>query len=673
MRTVELPDGKIAEFAANTPDEVLHNFARDYINNNLGKKQSQIPPSSPTTTDFLKENIARPILIAGKNIIQGTVGGVTDLTRLATDPIQRSIANVTGIKALQPSQESTSAAIGRGADILTGGLTAPRDKTERIVQTAGEIVGGGLTGGLAKAGAKMIGTPLKGVTENVANLFSTQNPTELAGLTAAGVTAGTMNENPEGNIAGKIIAPITAGLATQGVIGAARGAGNATKSLYSSITGGGNVTAEQILARRLPKDQTAKLLDELRNAPNDSPLVLADVGGDSMRGLTRSVAKISTSKDLITDALNNRSEKAVERIANYLSKDVSNNQSYLGSIDDLIKSRSDAAAPLYSKAFIDENNKILTLPIKGNEVLFEQIIPDIKEARSTFRISNDLPDNSLEMLDNAKKMLDDKINVAQRAGENQRAKVLLGIKSELVGKMDELSLNYKKARQIFADYSALKNAQEEGLKFSTQTPEALQRVLKGLTQGEKDAYRIGVKEALQNTIQKTADGADPAKRIFGNTFKKKQLQQIFQNEIQYKNFERKMLDEIQAAKTKNTILGGSRTDFNIESDNELIGNIANAALDASQLNTRGLLRATINALQNVGVGLNKKNAVLLAKALIDRKEGIKTLERAFRLQKDPIQKRAIKEILIQISAKQTVPLMGVNSVVQSQQVNDQNN
>jgi hypothetical protein len=53
VRQVKLPDGKVAKFSDDTPDDVLHSFAKDYIDNNLvgnKERQNQSPNISKTET-----------------------------------------------------------------------------------------------------------------------------------------------------------------------------------------------------------------------------------------------------------------------------------------------------------------------------------------------------------------------------------------------------------------------------------------------------------------------------------------------------------------------------------------------------------------------------------------------------------------------------------------------
>lgn len=471
----------------------------------------------------------------------------------------------------------------------------------------------------------------------------------------------------------------------------AGGVSKAGKALFTAKT------PEDILAARLPKEQTVALLEQLKTATPDNPVLLPDIAGDSIKGLTRSVAKIPVARDIVTDALEKRSEGAVSRVTDYLSKDISPVDAYFGNLDDLSKARSDASKPLYEKvfgtgplesidakyakkmddllgrpakqgvqtegdvnAFTNAKDSLLKewkaarskqspgaiLPSKGNEELLSKIAPELKTVRSDFRLSpEEAPDNSFALLHHVKESLFDKAQVLKRQGANSQARVYDNLRAELTKKMGEASPDYKKANEVFGSFSQLKGAQEAGIDFSKLRPEEIRREMLGMNAGERDAYRIGVREGLQKVVSSTADGADPAKRIFGNEFKREQIKAVFGNESKFSEFEKKIATEIRAADTKAKVLGGSRSDYNMAGDEEFLGKVIGGMKDAARAKTNPLylLEATYNAISNKFAGINKGNAEAIANSLVNRRETIKTLENIIKREKNPIQKRVVLE------------------------------
>jgi hypothetical protein len=401
-------------------------------------------------------------------------------------------------------------------------------------------------------------------------------------------------------------------------------------------------SAEDILAARLPKEQTTALLEQLKTATLDNPVLLPDIAGDSIKGLTRSVAKISTGRDIVTDALEKRSQGAVSRVADHLSRDISPVGAYFGNLEDLTKARSDASKPLYEKVFAGT-----TLPTEGNKELLNKIAPELSTVRSDFRLSaSDAPDNSFTLLHHVKESLFDKAQVLKRQGANSQARVYDNLRVELTKKMGEVSPDYKKANEVFGGFSQLKGAQESGLDFSKLRPEEIRREVTNLTPSGRDAYRIGVRENLQKTVSSTADGADPAKRIFGNEFKREQLKAVFGNEKKFAEFEQKMGNEIRAADTKAKVLGGSRTDYNMAGDEEFLNKMISGGLTAakSKVNPLYLLEAAHNAVTNKFAGINEKNAGQLAKILVNRPDTVNALESIVAKQNNPLQKRVLNDV-----------------------------
>lgn len=395
---------------------------------------------------------------------------------------------------------------------------------------------------------------------------------------------------------------------------------------------------------------------------------LADVGGDTTAGATRAIAKVGDAKNVVQQELENRSLDAVKRVSNDLTNHVSSVDRYFGNLDDLQSAYREKAAPLYRDAFTQNKSinskvvdRILETPA-GKKALGHAAesmqndmalmgTPDAElgeQARLAGQrveggVANGL---NLRTLDYVKKGLDDQINIAQRAGENQRAASLINMKNQLVAELDAADVtgragpnsfkpeggSYANARKVASDAFKLRDAQETGRKFSTMTPEQLQMAMKDMNDAEKDAFRIGVRENLQNSVNATSDGADPAKRIFGNTQKREQLKAVFGGE-DFDKFEARMREEMQAANTKFKVLGGSRTDYNIAEDansaaGDLIENVA----------TKGPTRAAVDAgvqkvadyVRKSGLGVNEKNSVELARMLVNRGQSIESLNEIIR-------------------------------------------
>ena len=395
---------------------------------------------------------------------------------------------------------------------------------------------------------------------------------------------------------------------------------------------------EDIIAKGIRPEDAQPILDKLQEGKIS---VIPDVAGDEVKGLTRSIAKLPQAKDVVTDALDQRSFGAVKRVSEQLSKDISPVGAYFGNIDDLAKARSEIAAPLYEKAFKQNT----TLDINKNRELFNKIAPDIADAKNKFRLSSDISDNSIVMLDAAKKSLDDKIGKAIKQGERQEASILQGIKKELVSKLDQLNPDYKKARQVFSDFASIQNAQEQGLEIVKKgiTTEQVKKMIKEMSVAEKDAFRIGLREGLDRIVRNTSIGNDPAKKIFNDLSIVDKIKAALGDGKKFIDFKKRMQEEIAAADTRFKVLGGSRSDFNLSQD-DVLDKIVSGAEVARGGKTE-LLRVTVNALKNRAAGLNKKNAKQVAEILVNREKGIEALQNIINKEQSKTQQRILKDFV----------------------------
>lgn len=384
---------------------------------------------------------------------------------------------------------------------------------------------------------------------------------------------------------------------------------------------------------------------------------IADIAGDEVQGLTRAVGKVEGARNIIVDALEGRSEQAVKRVVSDLSKNVSNVDAYFGQIDDLAKARSTMAAPLYKEAF-EANQVIVSKPIdnilatptgkqalnRASRKMQDQMAllgkPDPVLSKQAKKISiaserGVAKGLNLQSLDYVKRGMDDMIGEAKRAGSADDVRILTSLKNQLVSELDakDVTGKYPQARKVFSGFAQIQDAMEEGRKFKRMTPEQIKRTLKEMTPDQREAYRVGMRSALQDEVLKTADKADPAKRIFGNQFEREQLEAAL-GQKQFKDFQERMVEEIRAADTKFKVLGGSRTDINLAGDEQLKNTINQVAREG--VRGTAVTRAIDFVADQIArryYGINKANAQALAKALVDRKSGMEALQRLIDKQK----------------------------------------
>jgi len=581
-----------------------------------------------TFADRVATSLSRGAGLAGRYMVEGA----TALPAMAANVLAGGSNALLGTNF--PDQ---GAAVSGLLDKL--GLPKPETGTERVV---GDISRGiaGVGSGVASAGTKAIQAAAPSVA---AAMKATPVAQALMGGAGAG-SAGIAEQAGAGPVV-QAIAGLGGALVPGGAVRTGQGAAKAASVANTLIRGR---TADQILATRLSQQNLPAIKEALRTG--SEVLGLADVAGDEAKGLLRLIGRTpGGAKDYVSDFLQTRSEESVKRVSDLLSKNVSNVDTYFGNLDDVAKARAVQSAPLYKQAY-SEAPKISNPELK-KFLMDRRVVDAIDEAKRSYGVKVEAPSNSLETLDGVKKVLGDKAGEAYRAGKPQLGSSYTALKNQLVTVLDDASPTYKKARKTFAGYKEMEEAQEAGLKFSTQTPEQLRRTAKEMTPSELDAFKIGIRENLQTIVSKTADGADPAKRIFGNSYKREQLEAVLGSEKSYKEFTRRLNDEIAAADTKFKVLGGSRTDINLAEDGSpLIEAATNAIRDGKSGVVNQITDALAIGIEKRFVGLDQKNSQLLAKMLTDKEQGIDAIDRLIKLnEKNARQTNILKE------AKQALP------------------
>ena len=385
----------------------------------------------------------------------------------------------------------------------------------------------------------------------------------------------------------------------------------------------------------------ADMLDELKNS---DVLTIADIAGDEVQGLTRSIGKMEGAKNVIHSALRQRGEAALTRVRAVLSERISAVDSYFGNIDELGKARSLASKPLYKKAMDEGANIVDERLVKFLED--KRVIDAMNDAKLRYGVRAEAASNSLETLDGVKKVLYDIEASAKRKGETNLAGAYGDLRRDLVSVLDDNVPSYKQARKVFESPSRLIDAQEAGRSYFQLQPEELKKVLSDMEPHEIEAYRIGVRQRLQEVASKVADDGDPAKAIFGNDFKRSQLEAIFETKEHYEEFAKRMRDEITTAKTRFAILGGSRTDYNIASDGDFIDAAADVARrGVLEVAKDKLITGVENAVKARYRGINDRNAANIAEILVDREKGIKALQELLEKQDDMAQRAAVGQVI----------------------------
>lgn len=126
------------------------------------------------------------------------------------------------------------------------------------------------------------------------------------------------------------------------------------------------------------------------------------------------------------------------------------------------------------------------------------------------------PVNNVERFDAAKKALDDMIDTAQRGGENNMARLLTGLKNDLLDAVHRFGPDgtptanaaYLTARQAWGSAAERRDAIELGRSALRDGSEVSAEAFGDLTPGQQQLFRLGFLESLRNALARKKPGND---------------------------------------------------------------------------------------------------------------------------------------------------------------------
>lgn len=442
---------------------------------------------------------------------------------------------------------------------------------------AAEIGGGLLTGGVG--GARAAGTAIgRKVLEKAGT----------AGLAAGiGATEGAIAGVGSGETAGERLAGGAVGATLGGALGAAAPAAiGAVKAGVGRVRSGVSDKAAQEAADLkalqsieeggMSPEDVLRGLDETR-ASGVTDAMIPDIAGDATRGLARGASTVSGEGRVIAQkALDERAANLGDEIANDVGNVLAGGKSASEALDEIATRQAANAGNDYDAAFnvdgapvtvevTDQLKRLFALP--GFEEAVEQArnlakfdgveIPSADDLIKGGRID----DLSLQELHYVKMGLDEVMGLGKR-GQSKTSigrgteRKLKEARAEFVGIIDDASPQidgesaYKTARNKFAGDARLREAIEDGEGFFRMKPDELEAKVGKMSDSEKEAFRIGVAQAVRNSVDSTADLADAGKKIFGNKKQRKLLRAAFPDNKTFEAFEKRMEARIEQVITR---------------------------------------------------------------------------------------------------------------------------
>lgn len=140
------------------------------------------------------------------------------------------------------------------------------------------------------------------------------------------------------------------------------------------------------------------------------------------------------------------------------------------------------------------------------------------------------------------------------------ASALRDLRREFVNAIDENVPAYKAARQAYAGDLEVIDAMRTGMNdFNKLDHEQVIKLVSGMGDAEKDAFRTGVARDLYAKIMEPAQNRNAAANIINSPETVAKLQPLFDNPAQFRLFQTALEREAQLFQQANKILGGSQT------------------------------------------------------------------------------------------------------------------
>lgn len=463
------------------------------------------------------------------------------------------------------------------------GASEAFEKDHPIQSATAKAIGGTLA--LAPLGATAIGAKALGLTGET--LAARAGAGALSGGAISGGDAAVRGEDP--------IAAAKNGALVGGILPTvAKGAGAVVSALRKGVPEVAESASPQV-ARALKSDNIDAATAGQKLAELGPDATLADIG-PNLRSQTEALAATpGPAQKIVVDAMKDRAAGAGDRISTAMDQHLGPEINPTELAEQIIARRKEQAAPLYKDAYAtpirstEDIESVLGTPF-GKIALQKAATlaksePDVplgmfgpaptKMAQMPAKMSASEyqdwlavnasgkaaePQVDVRGLDLVKRSLDDMHDVAQRAGENNRARIIDNLRTKLIGSVDKQVPKFADARNVFSTESGVKDALENGrnLFSKTMSPDELGVTLRGMSGAEHDAFIQGARSAVSDIMGSARNDAGAARTLFAKGWTKEKLNTVIGPEATdalFKNLER----EGTFHETSSGVLGNSRT------------------------------------------------------------------------------------------------------------------
>lgn len=453
----------------------------------------------PSQSQFVRDVLLRQGLGQGVLLGAGDEAEAFARSKLFGTDYDQELAKVRGelavAKAERPiattaAEVAGSIAPALGITALTGGAALPAYAAASLPARIGLMAGQGALGGVIQGGAEGF---LKG----------------------EGSAADRLDKAAEGALVGGAIgAPLGAAMP---VAGAAFRAVSRTPEQMAAA----RVQSVMKEAGTTPEDLLRQY--QQQQARGVKPEVLAEVLPPTSP-IVRETERLATAPGsrAMAEGLEQRALQQGPRVEQGFQQAIGQQKNLFSALDDLQAIRQEQARPLYraveptSARSADMDDFLLNIYSKEPAVFrrakryseLENIDPASiikRDANGNLSIARDY---TYAEVDAMQKALKDASESAFRANETELGLALKNRHNKMIDLAESGSDQYRAARSIWADTSSAKRAMEEGRQFLAQRTEKTERSIEKMSQADKEAYLVGVFDAVNDIIMKKTVGQD---------------------------------------------------------------------------------------------------------------------------------------------------------------------
>ncbi len=445
-------------------------------------------------------------------------------------------------------------------------------------------IGGGLAQGLATGGAGFGANAARsGATLGRVALGSALDGALYGGAYGAGSANGDLTDRALGAGKGALFGGALGGVAPYAVAGISAAAQPFISPIMARLNP--QSYADSALATALQRsgrspDEIAQALSAAQADGQDMYTLADALGNSGQRMLSTAARNPHEGRQALVEALQQRQMGQGDRLSNFLAEGFGAPDTAAQRASTLTGARNAAAdvnyaaarqgaAPVDVSGAINAADNVLTpgvsrLATPGSGIADDSLEGAVRNARSL------LTDGQSQITDfnsalRAKQDITDQISAAMRAGQNNRARVLGQINSQLDAALEQASPGYRQANDLFRTQSQAIDAIGSGTAAAsgrTRAPDNIQ-AFNAMSQDGQNAFRAGYVDPLIAKVENSSISPTTNKARALMTEKTGQEFPAFAMPGQADQLGNRIARENQMFSTANAALGGSKTADNL--------------------------------------------------------------------------------------------------------------